>query len=288
MRISIITPSFNQGRFIERTLRSVSEQGIEGLEHLVMDGGSKDETVAVLRDFRPSVKWVSEPDRGQTDALNKGILASQGEIIGWLNSDDVYYPGALRRVLEVFDEHPEIDVVYGMADHIDIDDYAFEEYPTEPWDMARLQDTCFICQPALFLRRRVIDTQGLPDERLQYCMDYEYWVRLGLGGAEFLYIPHKLAGSRLYSENKTLGARIAVHREINAMLKGILGKVPDRWLFNYAHAVVEPRIDRGAHPRRFLLSVMWHACIASLRWNRGISRNMRDLIRDWNRHAYRI
>lgn len=282
MKISIVTPSFNQGRFIERTLLSVAEQDVEGLEHLVMDGGSNDETVAVLQAFRPAVRWVSEPDRGQTDALNKGIRAARGDIIGWLNSDDVYYPGAVAAVLRIFDAEPDVDVVYGMADHIDADDVAFEAYPTEPWDGARLTESCFICQPALFFRRSAVDRFGLPDAALHYCMDYEYWLRLARGGAKFRYLERKLAGSRMYADNKTLGARVAVHAEINDMLRRHLGRVPDRWLFNYAHALVESRIDRARHPRRFLLGLLLQSTLAALRWNRSVSPAMRRALGSWS------
>jgi len=288
VKISIITPSFNQGRFILRTLESVAAQGIDGLEHLVMDGGSSDETVEVLRAFSPAVRWVSEKDDGQTDALNKGLRASGGEIIGWLNSDDIYYPGAVARVLAEFAAHPEVDVVYGMADHIDVDDKVIESYPTEPWDPARLRETCFICQPALFFRRRVIERHGLPDVGLHYCMDYEYWLRLAEGGARFHYVEQKLAGSRLYGENKTLGARVAVHREINDMMKRLFGRVPERWIYNYAHAVVEPRIERGRSPRLFLLCLVLQVCIAALRWNRGLGPRMRAQLLEWWRNAYRL
>jgi len=288
VKVSVITPSFNQGRFIERTIASVAAQALPELEHLVMDGGSTDETLSVLARHGATVRWVSEPDRGQTDALNKGIRASGGEIIGWLNSDDVYYPGALARVLEVFRTHPEADVVYGMADHIDTDDRAFEAYPTEPWNQERLRETCFICQPALFFRRRVVERYGLPDESLHYCMDYEYWLRLGKGGARFLYLEEKLAGSRLYADNKTLGARVAVHREINDMMRRLLGRVPDRWIFNYAHAVVESRVDRARSPRRFVLCLILHSVAAALRWNRGLGAAMRRVLARWGRDAYRV
>jgi glycosyltransferase involved in cell wall biosynthesis len=277
MKISIITPSYNQGVFIERTLQSVAMQrdalpdGVE-LEHVVFDGGSTDSTVDVLKRFSPPVRWVSEKDRGQTDAVNKGIRATDGEIVGWLNSDDIYYDGALASVLAYFDAHPDVDMVYGMADHIDQQDHAFEAYPTEPWDFERMIQTCFICQPALFFRRRVFERYGLLNESLHYCMDYEYWLRLGKAGARFAYLEQKLAGSRLYADNKTLGARVKVHAEINDMFKAKFGRVPRRWIANYAHAVVENKIVRARQPRRFLFMLMLWSQWAAFHWNREVFR----------------
>ncbi len=283
MKVSIVTPSYNQGRFIERTLQSVASQGGNDIEHIVMDGASSDETVEILKKFGDRIRWVSEKDRGQTDAVNKGIRASVGEIIGWLNSDDIYYPGAIARVVEYFFRHPEIDVVYGMADHIDLDDHAFESYPTEPWNFDRLQETCFICQPALFFRRRVIEHHGILDESLHYCMDYEYWLRLGKAGARFGYLEEKLAGSRLYADNKTLGARVRVHKEINDMFKRHFSKVPDRWLFNYAHAMTEDKIDREDSPFLYISNLVLVSAYASFRWNYGLSNNMRSTFNKWIR-----
>jgi glycosyltransferase involved in cell wall biosynthesis len=283
MKVSIVTPSYNQGQFIERTLQSVASQASAKIEHVVFDGGSTDNTVEVLKNFSPPVRWVSKKDKGQTDAVNQGIRATDGEIIGWLNSDDIYYPGAVALVVEYFDRHPEIDVVYGMADHIDLEDQAFESYPSEPWDFERLKETCFICQPALFFRRRVVEKNGLLDESLNYCMDYEYWLRLGKAGIRFAYLEEKLAGSRLYAENKTLGARVKVHKEINDMFKESFAKVPDRWLFNYAHAVVESKIDRRLHPMRFVLRIGLHTILASFRWNRSVSADMLNEIIMWAR-----
>lgn len=286
MKVSIVTPSYNQGRFISRTLQSVASQSGPEIEHVIFDGGSTDETVAVLKGFGHGIRWVSEKDKGQTDAVNKGIRATDGEIIGWLNSDDIYYPGAIARVVEYFSQHPEIDVVYGMADHIGLDDRAFESYPTEPWDFDRLQETCFICQPALFFRRRVVEQHGLLDESLDYCMDYEFWLRLGKAGIRFAYLEEKLAGSRLYADNKTLGARVKVHKEINDMFKKKFGKVPDRWLLNYAHAVVESKTDRKESPRWFVIKLLLSVVGAAWRWNGGVSVAMKANLSQWSKSAF--
>ena len=236
MKMTIITPSFNQGEFLSATIDSVLNQNVTEMEYWVIDGGSTDESVAILRSFRDRLQWVSEKDGGQTDAVNKGLRRARGEIIGWLNSDDVYYPGACRRVLDYFDSHPEAQVIYGNADHIDRGGAWLEEYPTEEWNYDRLFETCFLCQPAVFFRRSVVEKFGLLDDRLHYCMDYEYWLRLGRQ-VVFHHLPEKLAGSRLYAETKTLGAKSAVHHEILEMLYKKTGKSSFLWLSNYGHAV---------------------------------------------------
>ena len=267
MKVSVVTPSFNQAQFLERTLASVASQLRAQVEHVVFDGGSTDGSVAILERFRPAVRWTSEKDAGQADAVNQGIRATDGDVIGWLNSDDVYYPGAIQRVVEYLDEHPDVDVVYGMADHIDRDDYAFEAYPTEPWSFERLKHRGIICQPAAFFRRRVVERHGALDASLRYCMDYEYWLRLAKAGARFAYLEEKLAGSRLYAETKTLGARVAVHEEINDMLKRTLGRVPRRWLVNYAYAQVEADYGSDSPWPLKKLRVLSSAIAAAARWN---------------------
>ena len=249
MKVTIITPSFNQGQFIERTLLSVARQTGVVVEHLVMDGGSTDKTVEILKKFRPPLQWVSEPDKGQADAVNKGIRSSDGEIIGLLNSDDIYYPDAIRRVVAFFNDNPAIDVVYGQADHIDVHDLPFEAYPTESWNLERLHQTCFICQPALFFRRRVVEKNGLLDESLHFCMDYDYWLRLSYAGVRFAYLEEKLAGSRLYSGNKTLGEKVNAYAEVNDMFKKNTGIVPKLWLQKYAQVSMHERLGGMARSK---------------------------------------
>jgi glycosyltransferase involved in cell wall biosynthesis len=277
--ISVITPSYNQGQFIERTLLSVLNQNIPGLEYIVFDGCSRDDTLAILRRYEDRLRWVSEPDHGQAHAVNKGIAASQGDIIGWLNSDDIYYPAALAKVQQYFHENPSVDVVYGDAFHIDVDDSKIEPYYTESWSFERFLSVCFLCQPAVFFRRRMVARFGLLDESLQFCMDYEFWLRLAKNGAVFAYLPEPLAGSRMYTQNKTLSQRLAVHAEINDMLKKKFGKVPTKWLLNFAHVkVAEERALRGWR-RMTLISLQ--SVLASLRWNHEISKEVLQNIVSW-------
>ena len=272
LRVSIVAPSLNQGRFIERSILSVLNQEHPGLEYLVVDGGSTDETLSILRRYEGALRWVSEPDRGQADAVNKGLLAATGDVIGWLNSDDVYRPKAVETVCAFLAARPDIDVVYGEADLIDEHDQVLGRYYTRPWNRARLRDTDFLCQPAVFFRRRVIEHYGLLDDQLQYCMDYEYWLRLAFGGARFAYLQPILAGSRLYPSNKTLGDRLRVHREINRVLCSYYGRVPDRWVLNHAHTLIE--LDPKAHAAGravYVSRVARRALGLSLEWNHTVS-----------------
>ncbi len=283
LSISIVTPSYNQGIFIERTIESVLRQGISGLEYIVTDGGSKDKTVEILKRYKGLIDWTSEPDRGQAHAVNKGILKSKGEIIGWLNSDDIYYDGALAAVLAFFEAHPEVDILYGDAHHIDVEDGVIEPYYTEDWDYERLKDICFICQPSVFFRRRLVDRVGLLDEGLQYCMDYEYWLRIGRH-TPFARLDRFIAGSRLYPSNKTLGSRVAVHREMNDMLKNTLGAVPVKWIYGYAHVAVEQKGYDRTDPWEnlaFVLLLMVQAGYAFFHWKKKVSRSELKTMSGW-------
>lgn len=214
MKFTIVIPSYNQAPFLRATLDSVLRQERVELEVLVFDGGSTDGSVDILREYGDRVRWVSEPDDGQTHAINKGLMEAAGEIVAYLNSDDIYYSDALRRVAESFEREPKLEVVYGDAMHLNADGSEMEPYPTEPWDYTRLFETCYLCQPAVFWKRDLLQMEGLLDDRLQYAMDYEYWLRLGKRHA-FHYLKGEiLAGSRLHEDTKTLSRRVEVHHEI--------------------------------------------------------------------------
>lgn len=270
--ISIVTPSFNQGQFIKRTIQSVLTQGIDNLEYFIADGGSTDDTLEIIKRYQDRLSFISEKDKGQTDAVNKGITATTGDIIGWLNSDDIYYPGALSLVLRYFETHPDADAVYGDALHIDENDRVLGPYYTEDWNYERLKEVCFLCQPAVFFRRRLVTRAGLLDQRLSYCMDYEYWLRLG-ALTSFARIPTVLAGSRMYQSNKTLGARVPVHREINDMLLKRIGDVPDKWVYAYVHAVVEGKglsRDTALQNLKFVWGLIGLTVASFFRWKRRL------------------
>lgn len=272
LSLSIVTPSFNQGRFIERTIQSVLTQDIENLEYFIADGGSTDETLEIIRRYQNQLSFVSEKDNGQADAVNKGIRATTGDIIGWLNSDDIYYPGALSSVLRYFAAHPDTDVVYGDAYHIDENDQILEAYYTEDWCYERLKEVCFLCQPTVFFRRRLLAKAGWLDKHLTYCMDYEYWLRLGKI-TPFVRLRQFLAGSRMYRENKTLGARVAVHKEINDMFCQRMGDVPDKWIYAYSHAVVRGKgltRDTAVQKIGFIWAMVFVALISFFRWKRRL------------------
>lgn len=259
------------------------DQDVSGLEYIVIDGGSNDETLGILQGYGERFRWISEKDNGQADAINKGIRMTSGEIIGYLNSDDIYYPGALSAILTFFEKHSEADVVYGDAEHIDIDGKVIEPYYTEDWNYQRLKDVCFLCQPAVFFRRRMTERAGLFDDSLQYCMDYDYWLRLG-ALTPFVRIKKRLAGSRIYPDNKTVGSRVAVHLEMNQMLQRRLGTVPDKWIYNYAHAVVDSKGYVRTTPvkdLKYVLALLRISIFSFLRWNRRLPANAMTTMSKW-------
>lgn len=286
-RLTIVTPSYNQARFIRRTIDSVLTQDVDGLEYLVFDGGSTDGTPTILRDYADRLTAVVEPDAGQAAAVNKGLSRASGDVIGWLNSDDVYYPGVCRRALDIFETRPDVDVVYGGADHIDESGRIIEPYPTETFSYERLKETCFLCQPAVFFRRAVVDRYGPLDVGLRYCMDYEYWLRILADKAPY-FLTVKAAGSRLHAQTKTLGSAEAVHREILEMLIAKFGVPHSRWVFGLAHVIVRERgltRETPAADARFVDALVEAAEEAFARYCAGVPAADQPMLAAWRMQA---
>jgi glycosyltransferase involved in cell wall biosynthesis len=210
MKISIVTNSLNQGRFIAETLESVRTQNYPEVEHLVLDGQSTDGTLDLLKGTTINpvwrhVKWWSEADSGQSEAMNKGFRRATGEIIGWLNSDDRYCPGALDRVAKIFARNPNVDVVYGDYTFMEEDGTILTTRREIAFNLFTLlhHRVPYIPTTATFFRRRIFDEGNFLDESLHYAMDYEFFVRLATKGYRFQHLSAVLADFRLHSESKT-------------------------------------------------------------------------------------
>jgi glycosyltransferase involved in cell wall biosynthesis len=273
--VSIVTPSYNQARFLRRTVNSVLGQDYPHVEYIVIDGGSTDGSADVLRSYGGRFRWVSEPDRGQSDAINKGFALCRGTIRSYLNSDDVLRPDSIRTVVEHFRRHPEWDLLYGNALHIDADDGILGDYPTERYDPSRLLENCFICQPAAFWRADIAGRVGPFDAEMHYAMDLDYWLRVGRAGGRMVHVPEVLACSRVHPDTKTLSARERVYGEILATCRRHAGQAGFSQYFAYWHHRCHeanrgwPRW-LGALPRPEYWLALLHA-----RWDRHEGRPLR-------------
>ncbi len=210
--VTIVTPSFNQAQFIRRTIDSVLEQqGDFELDYRVIDGGSTDGTIEILKSYGDQLRWVSEPDRGQVDAINKGLRTAQGDIVGWLNSDDVLLPGALDRVARTFASHGDAEWVHGRCKIIDEHDVevrrwvsAYKHYRSRRHSLENFLTENYVSQMTVFWRRSVQDAIGYLDPEIKYAFDYDLILRLAHRSAP-IYIEDPIACFRWYSTSKSGG-----------------------------------------------------------------------------------
>jgi glycosyltransferase involved in cell wall biosynthesis len=206
--VTIITPSYNQGKYLGETMRSVLDQDYPFIEYLVIDGGSTDNTVDVIHSFEDKLTyWCSEKDKGQTDAINKGFAKARGQILAWINSDDTYNPGAISQAVQYLQEHPEVGVVYSDLNFIDENSRIIGKFPAAQTDLKRLRrGYVHIPQPATFFRAELWQQIGPLDPSFFFAMDYDLWVRLA-SVSRLQYLPGPVwANFRMHMDAKTINA----------------------------------------------------------------------------------
>ncbi len=205
--VSIVTPSFNQARFLEATIQSVLSQSYPHVEYIVVDGGSTDGSREIIRKYESRLAWwISEKDRGQTDAINKGMAHAKGSILAWLNSDDTYLPGAIASAVEGFRADPPAGLIYGDANYIDESGRVVGRFPSAQTDYRRLrQGYVHIPQQAAFFRADLWAAVAPLDPSYYFAMDYDLWVRIARRAA-VKHVPQTWANFRLHEAGKTLAA----------------------------------------------------------------------------------
>jgi glycosyltransferase involved in cell wall biosynthesis len=216
-RISVVTPSFNQGRYLEQTIRSVLLQGYPNLEYVVIDGGSTDESIDILKYYHPWLHhWTSEPDGGQSMAINKGLRQTTGDILAYLNSDDYYLPGALHSVAATFSQNPQADLVHGRCQIVDEGGRITAEQFGSIHSFREIIDLWSVwwqrrqfVQPEVFWTRRIMEKIGFLSEELHYGMDYDYWTRILRQGAQLEALDYPVATFRIHAQQKSCAAEKA-------------------------------------------------------------------------------
>ena len=203
-KISIVTPSYNQGKFIEETIRSVLLQGYPNIEYLIIDGGSNDETTDIIKSYEPWIAyWISEKDRGQSNAINKGLRLAKGQIIGWINSDDIYLPNAFQKVAAYFPLDKSIGAICGFAAKLNCVEKKDDSIPlTSIISLDSLLRCNPIMQPSTFIKGSTLDKIGYLREEFHFIMDYEYWIRIALR-MKLLRINEFLSAFRVHRESKS-------------------------------------------------------------------------------------
>ncbi|ACB77229.1 glycosyltransferase family 2 protein [Opitutus terrae] len=227
--VSIITPSFQQADYLRQCIDSVLGHGYQPIEYHVCDGGSIDGSVDILRSYGIRLEWDSQPDGGQAAAINVGLRKSQGQIVGFLNSDDVLLPGAVGSAVRTLAAHPEVDIVYGRATVIDEQGRALRPAPVQSFDADVLVQHCFIAQPAAFWRRSLHEKIGWFAEEFDHTLDYEFWIRAMQAGAKFLFVDEEWAQAREHAQAKSQRLRGEILRQIRELQLRRLGYCGRNW-----------------------------------------------------------
>jgi glycosyltransferase involved in cell wall biosynthesis len=281
--VSIVTPSYNQAAYLEFAIQSVLAQDYPDVEYLVVDGGSSDGSLAVIQRYADRLAWwVSEPDSGQAEAINKGFARANGEYIAWLNSDDLYLPGAISQAVAALEADPELVFVFGNAVTIDAQGELLNRLEFRDWGMLELMAFRIICQPAVFMRRRALQQAGYLDLSYHFMLDHQLWLRLARLGP-VRHITQSLAAARHHATAKNVAQAAGFGREIFNILEWMEAQ-PDL----ASHLAKNRRvIEAGAYrlDARYLLDAGQPA--RALRsYGRALTKDPPYALKHWHRMAY--
>jgi glycosyltransferase involved in cell wall biosynthesis len=209
LKISIITPSYNMGQYIEQCIQSILFQNYTNYEHIVIDGGSLDQTTSILKKYKEHVKWISEKDNGISDAFNKGLRIATGDIIGWCSADDYYLPGTFKYVNKIMLGDSSIDILYGDYREVDAQGYSQCIRREINFDLFILKylHINYIAPPATFWKKTIHESGIMFDEKYDYSMDYDFWIKVAREGYRFKHIPVLLTDFRKHSNAKSANYR---------------------------------------------------------------------------------
>jgi glycosyltransferase involved in cell wall biosynthesis len=297
MMVSIVTPSYNQGCYLADTIESILRQeGDFQIDYIIVDGASTDGSVEIITHYEKlletgnwpvkcrgiTFRWISEKDRGQTEALMKGLRMATGEVLAWLNSDDLYLPGTLQAVAAFFRTNPGTALLYGDADYCDTVGNFMGRYPTEKFEFAKLAYFNFICQPSTFFRKRAFEAVGGLDETLHYVMDYDLFVRIGKQFA-CRYVPQVFSKYRLHETSKTMldEALFDNHEEALRSALKHFGWAPLNRVYGACNYFCLSRLPAPLAKLRFLVigATIFCTLPRSLLLNRGLRRADLKLLR---------
>lgn len=280
LRFSIVTPSYNQAQFLDRTIRSVISQSFPPFEYYVIDGGSGDGSQDVIRAHEASLSgWRSERDRGQGDAINKGFAGASGDICAWINSDDFYLKGAFERVAAVFETRPDVDFVYGDVLSVDRDGALMNVMRFAPYGWRDLASFRIISQPAVFFRRSLWEKSGGLDLSYHFLLDHHLWLRM-TAEAKMFYLPEPLAAARFYPEAKNRANTADFGKEARRIAEWLLND--ER--YRARSAPIEREIRGGADwLDANYLSVGGSYGSALRSYMRAFAKSPRRVIADWRR-----